>query len=462
MSRVDHAWLRMDEPANLMMINGILLFDEPLLLSEFKEVAEKRFVTILRFRQRVIPGRWGGRHCWEEEPNFDIDAHVLEETLVSPGGDAELQEVVSRWMSTPLDRSRPLWQAHVIHGYGEGSAVLWRLHHCLGDGVALMLALLSMTDLSAGGSPASPEASTPPGEDNPLRSLFGPQPPSPEEAQRYLERVMPEAVKLLTGPAEALRRLSRWKKGAAFVPTFGRLAARWPDPRTVFKGPLAIEKRAAWSDSIPLGEIDELRRRLGGTVNDVLTTAVAGGLRRYLLAHGSVSRRRRFRAVVPVSLRPLEEMATLGNQFGLVFLALPVGIEDPRERLAELQRRMNGLKHSYEPAVVLQVLAALGSAPRLVQDLVVRIFGKKGTAVLTNVPGPRETLYFAGKPIRSFIFWVPQSGRLGMGISIASYAGQVRVGVATDAGLVPDPESVVRGFQEELVSMCRCAEESAS
>ena len=130
--------------------------------------------------------------------------------------------------------------------------------------------------------------------------------------------------------------------------------------------------------------------------------------------------------------------------------------------LAVVRRRMGKLKRSFEPVVAMQIMAALGASPKKVQDLVVRIFGTKGTAVLTNVPGPRQRLYFAGKPMGSFMFWVPQAARLGMGLSILSYAGEVRVGVATDAGLVPDPEGVVAGMHREFHTMLRMATEVVS
>ncbi len=293
----------------------------------------------------------------------------------------------------------------------------------------------------------------------PWRSSSAADPPEPEEAKSHLQKVLPEAVKLLSQPAETLGSISRWKKGGASVPALGRLALRPPDNQTAFRGSLGVPKRVAWSDPISMTDINLVRRGLGGTVNDVVTNAVAGGLRRYLETRGELRSRLNIRAIVPVSLRPLEEMSSLGNQFGLVFLSLPVGIGDTRERLAEVRRRMGKLKRSFEPVVAMQIMAALGASPKRIQDLVVRIFGAKGTAVLTNVPGPRQQLYFAGKPMSSFMFWVPQSARLGMGLSILSYAGEVRIGVATDAGLVPDPEGVVAGMHREFHIMLRLADE---
>jgi WS/DGAT/MGAT family acyltransferase len=295
-----------------------------------------------------------------------------------------------------------------------------------------------------------------------LAELFGTDPPDPEEAKAHLHKVLPEAVRLLSMPSEVLGSISRWKKGGASVPAFGRLALRPPDRRTRLRGSLGVDKRAAWSAPISMRDVDFVRQALGGTVNDVLTNAVAGGLRRYLAERGDLRPRLSIRAIVPVSLRPLEEMSSLGNQFGLVFLSLPVGIEDCRQRLAEVRRRMGRLKRSFEPVVAMRIMAALGASPKRVQDLIVRIFGAKGTAVLTNVPGPRQRLHFAGKAMSSFMFWVPQSARLGMGLSILSYAGQVRIGVATDAGLVPDPEAVIAGMHREFEVMSRLADEMSS
>jgi len=255
---------------------------------------------------------------------------------------------------------------------------------------------------------------------------------------------------MMAKPAEVLASTNRWLRRAAGVPAFARLAGRWPDPRTPLKGKLSGRKVVAWSRPVPLADVRAAKAAVGGTVNDVLLATIAGGLRRYLEKKGALRDGLSFRAVVPVSLRPLTEMSHLGNQFGLVFLPLPVGIDGGRARLAALQRRMKSLKNSVEPMVVLYVLGLLGRVPKPLQSLVLRIFGTKGTAVLTSVPGPSRPLYVAGRAIDGFVFWVPQSGRLGVGISIMTYAGQVRVGVTADAGLVPDPEAIIAGFEEEL------------
>jgi WS/DGAT/MGAT family acyltransferase len=218
----------------------------------------------------------------------------------------------------------------------------------------------------------------------------------------------------------------------------------------MFKGPLGVPKRVAWSERISVDEVKEVGKALGGTINDVLLSAMTGGLRRYLDRHGQDAKSLNFRAAMPVNLRPLEKMAQLGNQFGLIFLSLPVGAQNAVERLAELRRRSLALKRSAEPVVVYAILKMLGVVPLAIQKLVVKIFAAKTTAVMTNVPGPREVLRLAGRSIQEIFFWVPQSGRVSLGISIFSYAGYVRLGVGSDAGLVPDPEVIVEGFHEEF------------
>ncbi len=444
---VDHAWLRMDDPTNLMIINGVLVLGAPVARERVRRLLEQRLLPIPRFRQRVVTK--GGEPFWEEAPEVDLDVHLQEVTLPAPGGDAELRALVSTQMSQPLDLARPLWGFLLVQGYDGGSVILGRLHHCIGDGMALLLVLLSLTDVDAG----------PPADSlgNPFLGLLRDPPRDIAAARELIGRIMPEGLRLLETSAAAFKSMGALTTGVASTGAFGRLVLRPSDPKTIFKGPLGVPKKVAWSDRIPVEEVREIGKALGGTLNDVLLSAMTGGLRRYLDCKGERGEGINFRAAMPVNLRPLARMAELGNQFGLVFLSLPVGAKNALERLRELRRRSLALKRSAEPVVVYAILKLLGIVPLAVQKLVVAIFATKATAVMTNVPGPRETLYLAGKPIDEIFFWVPQSGRVGLGISIFSYAGHVRVGVGTDAGLVPDPEAVVAGFHEEYAELRRLA-----
>ncbi|HYN20373.1 MAG TPA: wax ester/triacylglycerol synthase family O-acyltransferase [Thermoanaerobaculia bacterium] len=450
LTSVDFAWLRMDDPTNLMHINGVLVLDQPVEVERVRALIERRLLAIPRFRSRVVVPK-KGKPYWEPDPEFNLDNHVGHIVLPAPGGDKELRAVVEGLISQQFDLGHPMWTFQVIDNFRGGSVLMGKLHHCLGDGVALMLVLLSLTDRIAEPDPAVR---------NPFLSLYTRHLAHPDEEhldlatiRRLAEEIMPEGMKLLLNPAEAFRKVSGWIKGPVATGTLGRLVFRRRDPSTVYKGPLGIPKCVDWTKAISLADVKAVGKALGGTVNDVLLSAMTGGLRRYLQRFGEPPENLNFRAAMPVNLRTMERMNQLGNQFGLIFLSLPVGIADPRKRLAELRRRAHGLKRSLEPVVVFRILDALGIVPLAIQKLVVTIFATKATAVMTNVPGPAEVLYLAGKPIQDLFFWVPQAGRVGIGISICSYAGNVRIGVGTDAGLVPDPENIVSAFHEEFEAM---------
>jgi len=223
-----------------------------------------------------------------------------------------------------------------------------------------------------------------------------------------------------------------------------------PETKTPFKGPLGVQKRIAWSAPVPLDQVKQIGKVAGAKVNDVLLSAVAGALRTYLIGRNFKVDGVEIRAVIPVDLRPPSRAHDLGNEFGLVFLSLPLGTPGPVMRLAEVKQRMEALKRSPEAYVFYGLLNFFGRTPAQVEEQAVNLFGSKATAVMTNVRGPTEQLYLAGNRIRNIMFWVPQSGRLGMGISIMSYCGQVTLGVITDAGLVPDPQTITEAFEREF------------
>ena len=451
MSNVDAAWLHMEDRTNLMIITGVLSFYEKLEFAKLKELIEDRFLSYDRFRQRVIePKIPGAGPRWVEDKYFNLNAHLQRVALPDPGGQDELQEMVSGLMSTPLDPSKPLWQFQYIENYRGGSAVVARIHHCIGDGIALVRVLLGMTD-------DSPKGSATVRRSRRRRKPLGEGPWLPEVVNDALYTVRKATGKVVEGTLETILDPSRAAgiagEGVKATGVLGRLALMPSDPDTIFKGDLGTAKRCAWSKILPLDEVKAYSKAAGATINDVLLSGVAGALRRYLLSRGEeLEHDLDIRAIVPVNLRPEDAMEQLGNRFGLVFLALPVGIEDRMERLRELKTRMDAIKNSTEAVVTYAVLNAIGTASASVESLAVRFFGSKATAVMTNVPGPRQELYLAGKAMRSMMFWVPQSAHLGLGVSVLSYAGQVRLGVATDVGLVPDPSAIIDAFQDEMAA----------
>jgi WS/DGAT/MGAT family acyltransferase len=185
-------------------------------------------------------------------------------------------------------------------------------------------------------------------------------------------------------------------------------------------------------------------------VNDVLLASVAGALGAYLAACGDAVAGVEVRAIVPVNLRRSGAEQQLGNRFGLVPLSLPVGMANPFERVYAVRARMASLKGSYVAPVSLALLEVMGLLPRPVQQEVLDLLVNKATAVMTNVPGPQQPLYFAGRLVEEIMFWVPQTGNIGVGVSILSYNGGVQFGLITDARLVPDPERIIARFRAEF------------
>jgi len=446
LSNVDTAWLRMEDPTNLMMVTGLLVFDQPLTFARLQQAIEQRLLSFDRFHQKVVNAN--GTPHWQADPHFTIRAHLHRIALPAPHDQAALQDLVSTLMSTPLDLSKSPWQFHLIEDYGAGCVLLTRLHHCIADGIALMRVLLSLTDATA--EPPLPAHDPAPARDSHARDA-GPI-AAANATVRAAEKLLNQGIETLLEPAR-LAEAARF--GASSAVILSRLMLMSPDPQTPLKGELGVSKRAAWSAAIALDDVKAIGRAVGGTVNDVLLAALTGALRCYLLGRGVLIDGLDIRAAVPVNLRPPNEPPTLGNRFGLIFLSLPVGTDDPLDRLYDLKQRMEAIKDSPEALVTFGVLHAMGLGTRQLQGIGMEIFGSKATAVMTNVPGPRETIYLAGAPVRELMFWVPQSGRLGLGVSIFSYAGQVRLGVATDIGLIPDPDAIIGAFQAEFEQLGR-------
>ena len=445
---VDTAWLHMEDPTNLMMVTGIYVFDEPVDFARLRDTVRVRMVERFpRLRHRVKQS--GAAARWVKDPTFDLDAHIHRIALPGPCDDRALRDTVSDLMSTPLDFSKPLWQIHLLENYCSGAVVLLRFHHCIGDGIALVHVLLSSTDTTADAPwpKSAPKAPHEKHVGSRITSLFEGVQRLVVSTRKAADTIATQTVESLLHPSHVLEVAQTAMEAAGIL---AKMLVRPADPATVLKGSLGVAKRAAWSRRIAVADVKAISRRIGGTVNDVLLTAVTGALRRYLLFRGDKPDGKDVNAMVPVNLRPPSEADELGNRFGLIYLALPIGERDPAERLHLVKQRMDAIKKTPEPFVAFQILNALGLAPAEVASLVVDMFGSKSTAVMTNVVGPKQPVYFAGHRMADMMFWVPQSGRMGLGVSIFSYDGHVVVGVATDAGLVPDPERIATFFEDEL------------
>jgi WS/DGAT/MGAT family acyltransferase len=225
------------------------------------------------------------------------------------------------------------------------------------------------------------------------------------------------------------------------------------DSATRLKGKPGTTKRVAWCQPIPLAEVKAVGKALNCSINDVLLSCVAGAIGAYLRSFGDKVDGQEIRAMVPVNLRPLEQAYKLGNNFGLAPLVLPIGIENPIERVYEVRRRMNQLKGSMQPLLAFGMLAVAGMLVKPAQEALLNLFSKKTTAVMTNVPGPAQKLKFCGSTLEQSLFWVPQSGSVGLGVSILSYGGGVQFGVISDSTLCPEPQKIIDEFEPEFAKL---------
>ncbi len=461
MSRVDTAWLRMERPTNPMMITGVLMLAEPLSLARLKRVVDKRFLSYRRFGQKPVETSTGT--AWLQDEHFDLDWHVRECALPGRGGrragkratsgagvvatQAEkhaLERFVSHLASSPLDPGRPLWQFDLVERYGGGSALVVRIHHCYADGIALVQVLLSLTDTTPTPAKGSDLARAWLKRDGArVAKRIG----AVDKYMKFGGKVVEKGMEMYHHPTLAVMLA---KEGGEIGRELVNALALPDDPPSLLRGSLGVSKRVAWAASLDLDEVKAVGRACDCTVNDVLMATAAGALRHYMLGRGELVDGMTLRATVPVNLRPLEHARKLGNHFGLVFLELPVGECNPIARVERVAKSMNDLKTSRQAIVAYGLLAAIGMAPAALQGLALELFSRKATTVATNVPGPEQPLYMAGCAVREMMFWVPQTGSIGIGLSIMSYNGRVHFGLVSDAKLIPDPDVVARRFGAEF------------
>ncbi|MCU0597943.1 MAG: wax ester/triacylglycerol synthase family O-acyltransferase [Desulfobacterales bacterium] len=470
MSSIDNFWLYMDHPTNLMVITGYLAFDEPLDFDRLMETIKNRLLCYERFKKRVIRPIGGvGNAIWELDPRFDLRSHLHRMALPSPGDKETLQEVISDLTATPLDPTKPLWQAHYIENYNNGGSVFFvRIHHCIADGIALIRLLLSMADLSPDAVWQS-NISEKKGEKSSNFDFFPPL----ESALKKLERARRRAYKAgafiakeieasLSKPSHVIDRAKLVSKYALDATTvISKILLLPADRKTIFRGELGVRKNVAWSNPISVEDVKAIGKYFNATINDTLVAMVTGALRRYLQQQNNLVGDLDIRVGMPVNIRPLDSDIELGNQFSLILVALPVHIDDPVLRIREVQRRINDLKEAPDAVVAYTLLTALGVSSAKLAKFAATMFTDKFTGVMSNVPGPRFPLFFAGKEIKDIMFWVPRIGGLGLGISIISYNGKVSLGICTDAGLVSDPKSILNHFENEyrmLLGMYRAGQ----
>lgn len=427
MDSVDHAWLRMEHSQNLMMIGVLLLFETKLDLERLRDTLQTRLVEKYdRFRQKVV--HHNGKDYWQTDPDFSIDNHLVPVGFPHDGDKQQLQQLAGDIISTPLARDKPLWCVNVVSHFDGGSALIIRIHHCIADGMSLVRLVISLTDDCA--DPANAELCM--------------DKPTGGAGSHHHESLRD----LITHPKHFIDVV---KHGVSGAEELAAVTLRAGDPPTALKGPLAGRKQVAWADPFPLADVKRIGHRFHATVNDLLMAAATGALRHHLLRKGESVDGKIIHTAVPFNLRPADApVEQLGNQFGLVLVPLPIGIEDPIERLQAVKNGMERLKHSYQAHVFYFLLQLLGKGPSILEQTALDILSKKASIVMTNVPGPRRALYLAGARIKQPMAWVPQSGDIGMGLSILTYNDTVQFGFIADNNLVDDVNEMAELFVREF------------
>ena len=459
MSKVDTAWLRMDDATNLMMIVGVWVLRPGIRFAQLAQRLEQRLFKYPRFLQLAMEDASGA--YWQPDLHFSLANHlVLERLPRKPKGleQMALQERLGQLCMQPLNKQHPLWQFHLVEDYRGGSAIMVRVHHCIADGIALMAVAQSLMDDGA----APPESAyglnhtgLEGAEDWVADHIFK---PLTEWTIKAMVRAGENSVRswnMVLDPQksleDSLQASTNMAKLAYHVLSDAAALALMPDDSpTRLKGIPGHSKRVAWCPALPLAEVKTVGKALDCSINDVLLSCVAGAIGQYLRGHGDVTVKLEIRAMIPVNLRPADQAYQLGNKFGLAPLVLPIGMDNPVERLYAVRQRMRALKGSTQPLMAYAMLGLAGLTNKPLQQSIMGLFTSKTTAVMTNVPGPQVRLKLCGATIEETLFWVPQSGTVGLGVSILSYGGGVQFGVVADATLCPDPQNIIDWFAPEF------------
>ncbi|SER15467.1 acyltransferase, WS/DGAT/MGAT [Solimonas aquatica] len=441
MSSVDRAWLEMDEPHNPMVVAAIFQLDGGDAATLGKTIVQ-RLLRYPRFRQRADDRRKPPLWIESEAPDLDYHLH-LRRLGGDEDADTQLRQAIASELAFSLDRNRPLWRLVVFAQRGAPLTVLFRAHHAMADGIALMHLMMSCTDEAVTRLPHEIAAIERRAHGGPLGGLID----RLIAANRSLELLRRVAHEGLAHPGEALRQL---REGRHLLHAVNRLLRLPQNNPQELRRPLRGHRGVAWIDDVPLAAFRARAKALDVKLNDLFMAWTAGALHRYLRSvHHELPENQNLRVSIPVNLRP-GDGAELGNYFGLVLLDLPVGVCDPRARLQLVSERMLALKESGEARAVLLSLAAAGHLPLPMEKRLVNQVAGKAAAVVSNLRGPEQPVSIAGHAIRNLVFWPPQSGGIGLGLSLFSYAGHLSLGVCVDQALIANPQRLLQAFRDSL------------
>ena len=455
LSPLDAWWLHLEREVQQLHVGSALLFEGPApSLARLTAAIESRLDLVPRYRQRVqhVPLELG-RPVWVDDPRFCVSEHVRQVSLPSPGTEESLQDLVAGLMSEHMDLTRPLWESWLVKGLTGGRwAMVNKTHHAMIDGISGADIIDVLLDRDPHPAVRTAPAWTPEAEPSPLRlasSALGDMVRDP----------MQEVGQVLASALRAPRALAR--QTASELYGLAQVGEKVIWPESVLDGPIGPQRRWGWVRA-DLSEVKKVKNSLGGTVNDVILAAIAGGFRTFLAARGEAVDGRTVRTMVPVSMRTPEEHAQLGNQVSAVFADLPVGLSDPAKRLEAVTRQLSSLKSSGMAMGMDSMLNAADLVPGTLfafgARLAARLPQRAISTVTTNVPGPAVPMYLLGHRMTELFPYIPIGADIRITVGIVSYAGHLTCGVTGDFDAVPDLAVLCDGIEcaiEELVALVR-------
>lgn len=456
MSPTDAGFYYAESENTPLHVGSVAVFDGPApTYGDLVRLLVGKLPQVPRYRQRVRPVPMNlGRPMWVDDPHFQILYHVRHTALPRPGSDEQLRNLAGRVLGQRLDMAKPLWEVWLVEGLEDDRwAIISKVHHCMVDGVAGTDLMQLIFDVDPNATHPEPQQWTPQRDPSDAGLVAGAITDTVAHPLRRMTTLpgggdLARAARGLFGSGRTL---------ATALPQLARQAAT-PLARTL-TGPIGPHRRWAWTDA-DLDEFKLVRKAMGGTLNDVVLTAITRGFRDLLTGRGALSDGVVVRSMVPVSVRTEGERGTLNNQVYAVFVDLPVGEPDPAQRLERIRTQMDEHKSTMQ-AVDARSIIAMGDfvAPTLL-SLGVRAAMQAGQlwcqAVTTNVPGPRVPLYVLGRRMVSAHAYVPIAGGTRVSIGIFSYLSSMTFGINADFDAFPDVDALASGIRaglDELVAL---------
>jgi diacylglycerol O-acyltransferase len=452
---LDASFLHLEDASSHMHVAGVMLFEgPPPPYAELLDAVERRLPLVPRYRQRLAFVPLGqGRPKWVDDPHFNLRYHVRSTALASPGSERQLKDLAGRVFSQQLDRDKPLWEVWLVEGLDDDRfAVLSKTHHALVDGISGVDIMSVLFDTSA-----EPAAPTDPGD------RWLPR-PLPSRAQLFAEALLERA----TIPAEIGRSVKAVLRGPRRIAAGARDAAvgvgamAWaglnPAPGSPYNRDIGPHRRFTWVRA-DLKDVKAIKNELGGTVNDVVLSVVAGGLGRHLRRRGRNTDGLELKVMVPVSVRADVERGALGNRVAAMMAPLPVWCQEPVARLDIVSEQLKGLKSGGQ-AVGAQVLTELsGFAPSTIMGQASRLMARQRffNLVVTNVPGPQFPLYLLGRRMLDPFPMVPLAKNQALGIALLSYDGRINFGLVGDFDLLWDLDELAADLEDSLAELAAAA-----